>query len=124
MSDLPTTLRSAMQFNPVTKEYTRAYMLRRLAQKAIMVDRDISQAEVARETGLSREAIRQYFNGDLWRGALGEEREEHATSRREKGEDRVERAIEAISARLGIVMPPAIPIVDQAITRELMKASA
>lgn len=120
-----TVLQEILGHDPETGEHEKAYMLRRLAQLAVMEDREISQSDVARKVGLSRQAANLYFQGRLFTGRNKGNRETpEAIEYREAREDEVERAIEAISAERGIVMQPAIDYVPEVLTRELMKAPA
>lgn len=97
--------------------YSRAHMLRRLAQLAIAHDRGISLAEIARRVGVSREWIRLYFAGAKTRKTA------------QNFEEKVEAALEAYSREHGITVPrvlgtPEERVIPDLITRDLMKAPA
>lgn len=69
------------------------FMLRRLAQLAIAGDRGITDGQIADKLGVQKEAIYQYFRGELWPNGR-------------TNEDRVEEALEEISAENGLGYPP------------------
>lgn len=135
-------LQQVMALDPETGAHHRSYMLRRLAQLFIMHDRGITQVDVAREMGLTKEAIRQYFGGDLWTGkpnnefraenagVSAEDLREKAERYREKNEDRVERAIERLSKKKRFLAPRIAGTKDEnylserLFTPELMKRPA
>lgn len=110
--------------------------IRRLAQTAVMGDRGFSQADVAREVGVSSELISKYFQGLHPSNKKGTNWEAV-----EAFEDRVELALEALSRANGTDLPASQvvvtgpvdetglpdfefrdPFVLDAITRELMHA--
>jgi hypothetical protein len=80
------------------------FMVRRLTQEAILEDRGISRAEVARRMGLTKAAMSLYFRGTLWRSD-----DEEAQAR--DHEDDIERVIEEISAEREFTVPRACRIV-------------
>ena len=110
--------------------------LRRCAQTAVMGQRGISNADVARQIGVSRELISKYFQGSHPMNKLGTN-----DARVEEFEDTVELAIEACSREIGFELPPVQvritgpvdetglpdfefidPFVQAAMTKELMSA--
>lgn len=78
------------------------FMLRRLAQQAMLVDRGFSYSQVAKKLDLSKEAVNQYFRGNLWK-------KDDDTAR--DGEDAVERAIEELTLEKGITFPTVTTVV-------------
>lgn len=100
--DPTVSLQGILGYNPLTGEYRYPHMLRRLAQLYLMHDRGISKVDIARHLGISKQAIYHYFRNQLWTGLDGNRRPTpEGEARREDGEDRVERAIEAISQARG-----------------------
>lgn len=93
-------------------------MIRRLAQVAVAGDRGISQADIAREVGVSQTQITLYFQGrgpsqrlnGTMPGGRDETDEEFAV-RRDDFEDEVEQALERLSAATDFVPPRACRIV-------------
>jgi transcriptional regulator GlxA family with amidase domain len=125
MSEGPTELQELLGHN-ILGEYERSFMIRRLSQMALLADRDISMAQLAKKLEISREAMRLYFLGRLWTGrdvvdGLESPRAEKA---RDENEDRVERAIEEISTEIGFELPPAIDYIPELLIQDLMKAPA
>lgn len=135
-------LQHVMALDTETGEYRKSYMLRRLAQLFIMHDRGITQVEVSREMGLTKEAIRQYFIGIIWTGRpsnefraansslTGDDLKEAAERYREDNEDRVEQAIEKLSKQKRFLPPRIVGTPDEnylsetLFTRDLMKRPA
>lgn len=104
-------LQQLLGLDPETGAHRKSYMLRRIAQRALLFDRGISMAAIAREVGVSREWMRLYFEG--------------TRSRRTSGnfEERVEAAIERISRAIGFTLPEADErVIPDIITADLMRA--
>lgn len=105
-----------MGYDASNGSYSRPQMLRRLAQAAIAADRKISNAEIARRVGVSREAIRLYFEGRWW-----------GKTATDDFEDSVERALEDYSRERDITFPlvmgtPEERYITEVTTRELMRS--
>lgn len=108
----PNALQVLLGFDPETGAYRRSFLLRRLAQLAIAQDRGISNAEIARRAGVTREQIRLYFLGTTGRRGA------------QALEERVERALESFSRENSLSPGPVTErrFIPDIVTKDLMKA--
>lgn len=102
----PTALQHILGYDQETGAYHKAHMLVRLAQMAVMGDRGITQADIARKIERSPEAVSRYFLGSYFMKSLKHpnytEPEEDTFARIRAYEDKVERAIEELVAERGL----------------------
>ena len=108
----PTALQHILGYDQETGAYHKAHMLVRLAQMAVMWDRGITQADIARKIERSPEAVSRYFLGSYFMKSLKHpnytEPEEDTFARIRAYEDKVERAIEELIEERQLHISPAI----------------